>query len=122
MPGKSVTDQQVSIYMNDRRHHSQRIAAARSGFSERTARRLEIASALPSQRKTIRGRTVPDPLSMMWEPLLQPILQRDSAVQAVTLLRHLQIPVRTRSPMIVCAARLSAGSTVGVPCTAPSGM
>jgi hypothetical protein len=40
VPGKSVTDQQVRLYMTDRLHHSQRAAAARAGFSERTALRI----------------------------------------------------------------------------------
>mgnify|MGYP001628238161 FL=1 len=91
MPGKSVTDQQVRLYMTERLHHSQRIAAARAGFSERTARRIEADPRLPSQRKPARGRTVPDPLAAVWEPVLLPILERDPAVQAVTLLRHLQL-------------------------------
>ena len=91
MPGKSVTDQQARLYMTDRLHHTQRIAVARAGFSERTARRLEADPRLPSQRKATRGRTVPDPLEAVWEPVLLPILERDPAVQAVTLLRHLQL-------------------------------
>ena len=91
MPGKPVTDQQVRVYMTDRLHYSQRIAAARAGFSERTARRFEADPTLPSQRKAARGRTVPDPLGAVWEPVLLPILQNDPAVQAVTLLRHLQM-------------------------------
>ena len=48
MPGKPATDQQVSVYMNDRVHRSQRIAAARAGFSERTARRIDGDPRLPS--------------------------------------------------------------------------
>ncbi|MGB4779489.1 IS21 family transposase, partial [Microbacterium sp.] len=36
-------------------------------------------------------RTVPDPLAAVWETMLLPILERDPAVQAVTLLRHLQL-------------------------------
>ena len=91
MPGKPVTDQQVRAYRQDRRRRSQRAAAARAGFSERTARRIETAPGLPSQRRAERGRTVPDPLAAAWEPLLLPILQNDPAVQAVTLLRHLQM-------------------------------
>lgn len=91
MPGKPVTDQQVRVYMTDRLHQSQRVAAARAGFSERTARRIETNPRLPSQRKATRGRTVPDPLEAVWEPVLLPILERDPAVQAVTLLRHLQM-------------------------------
>jgi hypothetical protein len=91
VPGKPVTDQQVRAYMQDRRRHGQRAAAARAGFSERTARRIETAPDLPSQRRAERGRTVPDPLAAVWEPLLLPILQNDPAVQAVTLLRQLQM-------------------------------
>jgi hypothetical protein len=91
VPGKSVTDQQARLYMTERLHHSQRIAAARAGFSERTARRIEADPRLPSQRKPARGRTVPDPLAAVWEPILLPILERDPSVQAVTLLRHLQL-------------------------------
>lgn len=91
MPGKSATDQQVRLYMTDRLHHSQRAAAARAGFSERTARRIDADPRLPSQRKATRGRTVPDPLEAVWETALVPILERDPAVQAVTLLRHLQL-------------------------------
>ena len=91
MPGKPVTDQQVRLYMQDRLRHSQRSAAARAGFSERTARRIETNPRLPSQRQPERGRTVPDPLAAVWEPMLLPILERDPAVQAVTLLRHLQM-------------------------------
>ena len=91
MPGKPVTDQQARLYMHDRPRHSQRAAAARAGFSERTARRLEADPRLPSQRRTSRARTVPDPLAAVWEPVLLPILERDPSVQAITLLRHLQM-------------------------------
>ena len=84
MPGRPVTDQQVRLYMQDRPRPSQRLAAARAGFSERTARRFEAAPRLPSQRQIERGRTVPDPLAGVWEPLPLPILERDPAVQAIT--------------------------------------
>ena len=98
MPGKPATDQQVRVYMNDRVHRSQRIAAARAGFSERTARRIDADPRLPSQRKPERRRTVADPLEAVWEPVLLTILQRDPAVQAVTLLRHLQMTDPDRFP------------------------
>jgi hypothetical protein len=91
VPGKPVTDQQVRAYMQDRHRHTQRVAAARAGFSERTARRIDADPRLPSQRQPERGRTVPDPLEAVWELVLLPILDRDPAVQAVTLLRHLQM-------------------------------
>ncbi len=98
MPGKPVNDQQVRVYMHDRSHHTQRTAAARAGFSERTARRIDVDPRLPSQRQPERGRTVPDPLAEVWERDLAPILERDPSVQAVTLLRHLQMTDPERFP------------------------
>ena len=76
--------------MTDRNTHSQRTAAARAGFSERTARRFDADPTLPSQRQPKRARTLTDPLDGVWETLLLPILKQDSSVQAITLLRHLQ--------------------------------
>jgi len=87
---KPITDQQVRLYMTDIQNHSQRTAAARAGFSERTARRFDADPTLPSQRKIVHGRTVADPLEGYWETDLLPLLENDSALQAVTLLRHLQ--------------------------------
>ena len=98
MPGKPINDQQVRVYMQDRPLHSQRTTAARAGFSERTARRIEGDPRLPSQRRPERRRTVPDPLTEVWERDLMPILERDPAVQAVTLLRHLQMIGPERFP------------------------
>jgi len=87
---KPINDQQLRLYMTERHNHSQRIAAARAGFSERTARRFDTDPTPPSKRKIVRGRTVADPLECYWENDLLPLLENDSALQAVTLLRHLQ--------------------------------
>ena len=76
--------------MTDLKKHSQRTAAARAGFSERTARRFNLDPTPPSQRKIHHGRTVADPLEGFWENDLLPLLEKDCALQAVTLLRHLQ--------------------------------
>jgi hypothetical protein len=87
---KPITDQQLRLYMTDLQKHSQRTAAARAGFSERTARRFDADPTPPSKRKILHGRTVADPLEAYWETDLLPLLEKDSALQAVTLLRHLQ--------------------------------
>ena len=58
MACKPITDQQVRLYMTDLQTHSQRTAAARAGFSERTARRFDADPTLPSNRKIAHGRTV----------------------------------------------------------------
>ena len=90
MAYKPITDQQLRLYMTDLQNHSQRTSAARAGFSERTARRFDADPTPPSKRKIIHGRTVTDPLEGYWENDLLPLLENDSALQAVTLLRHLQ--------------------------------
>ncbi|WP_210880017.1 hypothetical protein [Roseovarius autotrophicus] len=53
--------------MTDLQKHSQRTAAARAGFSERTARRFNADPTPPSKRKILLGRTVTDPLEGYWE-------------------------------------------------------
>jgi hypothetical protein len=53
---KSINDQQLRLYMTERNNHSQRIAAARAGFSERTARRFGADPTPPSKRKIVRRR------------------------------------------------------------------
>lgn len=90
MSGKPINDQQVKLYMRERHLHTQTVAAARAGFSERTARRIDADPHLPSQRQPVRGRTVPDPLDGLWEQEIEPMLQRDPALKAITFLRYLQ--------------------------------
>ena len=90
MAYKPITDQQLRVYMTDLQKHSQRTAAACAGFSERTARRFDADPTPPSHRKIVHGRTVADPLEGYWENDLLPLLEKDSALQAVTLLHHLQ--------------------------------
>jgi hypothetical protein len=87
---KPITDQQVRLYMSNLEKHSQRLSAARAGFSERTARRFDSNPTLPSNRKIVHGRTVADPLDGYWEDNLVPLLEKNSTLQAITLLRHLQ--------------------------------
>jgi len=87
---KSIADQQVRLSTSDLHKHTQRTAAARAGFSERMARRFDADPTPPSNRKTVHGRTVTDPLEGYWEDDLLPLLEKDGALQAVTLLRHLQ--------------------------------
>jgi hypothetical protein len=41
MPGTSITKQQVKLYMSYRKNHSQVKSSAKSGISERSARRIE---------------------------------------------------------------------------------
>ncbi|MCO4876593.1 helix-turn-helix domain-containing protein [Paraburkholderia caribensis] len=59
---------------------SQKLAAARTGMSERTARKYERAGKLPSQMKKPRThRTRENPFSLDW-PWVEEQLKRDSAL------------------------------------------
>ncbi len=90
MPGKRVTDRQMKDYKRYRLVHSQEASAAKSGLSVRSARRLDQASALPSQREPRAWRTREDPLEAVWESEVVPLLQADPMLNGVTLLEELQ--------------------------------
>ena len=90
LPGKRITDHQVHKYQQHRNKLSQSASAAKSGISERSARRIEDASSLPSQRPKRHWRTREDPLSAVWDSEVVPLLQTDARLNAVTLLEELQ--------------------------------
>ena len=90
MPGKRITDHQVHKFKQHRSKLSQVAAAAKAGISERSARRVEGADALPSQRPARSWRTRDDPLAEVWAPEVLPLLKVDGELNAVTLLEELQ--------------------------------
>lgn len=91
MAGCHITDRQVRRYMASRKTgHTQAAAAARAGFSESTARRVEAAPALPSQRPVRQYRTRVDPFQDVWRVEIVPILERVPGVRATTVLEELQ--------------------------------
>jgi len=79
-------DREVRLYMQERQKGiSQRIATARAGMSERTARKYEKAGQLPSQLKRPHDwQTRPNPFEEDW-PWIVAQLERDPALQASTL-------------------------------------
>lgn len=71
--------------------YSQATAAARAGFSESRARRVEKNAALPSQRDRVRRyRTRSDPFADVWQAELVPMLEQMPSLRATTLLEELQ--------------------------------
>jgi hypothetical protein len=90
MPGKRITDHQVHKFKQHRNTLTQVAAAAKSGISERSGRRIEGAHALPSQRPGRAWRTRDDPLAGVWDAEVVPLLKVDSQLNAVTLLEELQ--------------------------------
>src|SRR5436305_9559243 len=79
-------DHEVKLYMSERRKgNSQRIAAARAGMSERTARKYEQARKLPSELKRPHDWvTRPNPFEEDWLWIVEQ-LERDPALQTTTL-------------------------------------
>jgi hypothetical protein len=79
-------DTEVRLYMQERKKGiTQRVAAARAGIGERTARKYERGAALPSQLKRSHDwRTRPNPFEEDWEWVVSQ-LERDPALQGSTL-------------------------------------
>src|SRR3989440_7412854 len=79
-------DREVRLYMQERRKGlPQRLAAARAGMSERTARKYEQAGQLPSQLKPPHDwQTRSNPFEEDWSWVVAQ-LERDPALQAATV-------------------------------------
>ena len=90
MPGTRISDLQVSKYKELRGRHSQEAAAAKTGISVSSARRLESRVALPSQRPPRHWRTRTDPLADVWDAEVVPLLEGAPALMGVTVLEELQ--------------------------------
>ena len=90
VPGKRITDLQVTKYKTLRGEHSQEAAAAKTGISVASARRVEAATVLPSQRAPRHWRTRADPLAAVWDTEVVPMLEGAPSLMAVTLLEELQ--------------------------------
>src|SRR3954464_11745883 len=91
MPSCHITDRQVRRYMASRKAgYTLAASAARAGFSESTARRVEAAPLLPSQRPPRQYRTRVDPFQEVWRAEVVPLLERMPGIRATTVLDELQ--------------------------------
>jgi len=88
--GKRIGDHQVGIYKKLRTKLGQDVAAAKTGISVRSARRIDASEALPSQREARSWRTRTDPFEAVWESELVPLLTATPALTATTLLEEIQ--------------------------------
>jgi hypothetical protein len=79
-------DHEVKLYMAERQKGvPQKVAAARAGMSERTARRYEQAGKLPSEMKKPHDwQTRANPFEEDWLWVVEQ-LERDPAIQSTTL-------------------------------------
>ena len=73
-----------------RGERSQEAAAAKTGISVASARRVEAMAVLPSQRPPRHWRTRADPLAGVWDSEVVPMLEGAPSLMAVTLLEELQ--------------------------------
>jgi hypothetical protein len=80
----------VIKYKELRGEYTQEAAAAKTGISVSSARRIETRGVLPSQREPRGWRTRPDPLGEVWDSEVVPLLERAPALMAVTVLEELQ--------------------------------
>ena len=78
------------MYMTFRQHHAVPIAAAKTGFSQSTAYRIEQDPRLPSTKKTSRGRRRPDPLDGLWDEEIVPMLEASPGLRAVAVFDEMQ--------------------------------
>lgn len=87
MSGKPITQQQVKLYMSyiKKPKQTQLKAAAKAGFSERTARRIE-SGEYQAQHQPRQYRTRKDPFDGLFEECLVPLLKENPALQPITLL------------------------------------
>lgn len=90
MPGQRITDLQMTKYKQLRGELSQEAAAAKTGISVSSARRLESRTTLPSQRPPRHWRTRANPLEDVWASEVVPMLEAAPALMAVTVLEELQ--------------------------------
>jgi transposase InsO family protein len=90
VPGQRITDLQMTKYKQLRGECSQEAAAAKTGISVSSARRLESRTMLPSQRPPRHWRTRANPLEGVWASEVVPMLEGAPALMAVTVLEELQ--------------------------------
>jgi hypothetical protein len=96
LPGRYITDCQMRLYMSFRQAEAPTIAATKAGFSAATAYRIEQAPRLPSQKKAPRRRRRRDPLAMVWDSEVVPLLKSAPGLRPVAIFDE----IRRRHPEI----------------------
>lgn len=91
MSGKPITQEQVNLYMSYQKSskQTQASAAAKAGFSERTARRIDKGKhSVKHKARTYRTRK--DPFDGLFEKIVVPLLEENPALLPITLFDVLQ--------------------------------
>ena len=103
---------------SDGRSHLQRVAAAKAGLSERTARRIETTRHLAPQQKGHRTRHGPDPFDGLWDSEIRRMLEAHPGLRPVGCLRRCDAVIQTMTG-IGCVGAWSVGVVPGAPNTVP---
>ena len=92
MPGRFITDRQHEDYMTLRPRHTQKIAAAKAGFSASTGARIDRDPRPPSEKKRERRHAggKPDPLAGLWEEEILPLLMAMPGLRPIAVLEEMQ--------------------------------
>ena len=89
MPGSRITRRQEDLYMQSRQKGlTQPAAAAKTGISVRSGRRIEKGQHIATNER--HWRTREDPLEAVWEAELVPLLSDDHSLTGITLLEFLE--------------------------------
>jgi len=91
MPRKPITQEQVNLYMSYQKSttHSQARSAAKAGFSQRTARRIDNGKhSVKHKARTYRTRK--DPFDGLFEKIVVPLLEENPALLPITLFEVMQ--------------------------------
>lgn len=90
MSGKRITDQQIRLYMSERKQgRTQEAAAAKASISERSARRIDRGDLTLQATPKRHWRTRKDPLAEIWGSKLVPMLEANPGLLPMTLLEYL---------------------------------
>jgi transposase InsO family protein len=76
--------------MKSRLHDSPAVSAARAGFSEASAYRIEKDPRLPSQKQAPRGRRRPDPLGEIFDAEVVPMLKEAPGLRSIGIFEEMQ--------------------------------
>jgi hypothetical protein len=91
----------MRLYMSFRQTEPPVIAAAKAGFSAATAYRIEQDRRLPSQKKAPRERRRRDPLAVVWDGEVVPLLKSTPGLRPIAIFDE----IRRRHPEIGAGIR-----------------
>ncbi len=102
MSNKTIDPYHIRVYMNGRNHGlTQADAASIAEISTRTGQRIEAGDHQPNRGRMSDQRTVPDPLSGVWENELEPMLRREPRLKPMTLFEYLQEHYPGKYPQVL---------------------